>query len=69
MKKGFKLGLLLLALGPVSGCAEIHAEIAASCASWERITISKDDVLTDGTASQIKGNNVARDAVCKTKKG
>lgn len=33
------------------------------CAAWPQIGISKDDKLTDGTASQIEKANVGREAL------
>lgn len=34
------------------------------CESWQRIRPSRKDMLTPGTAEQIVGNNVAREAWC-----
>ena len=36
----------------------------AACEAWQPVWISKRDVLTDGTAEQIAGNNAAREAWC-----
>lgn len=51
-------------LAPLSGCATKPIVVTAEelCKSWRHQTISKDDKLTDQTASQIEGNNKARPA-------
>lgn len=61
-----KLLLLLVSLGLLTGCAQTPqpAPIAADqlCLSWRHQTISKNDKLTDNTASQIEANNKSRPA-------
>lgn len=58
--------LMLLLASPVllTGCAKTqpYALIARDslCRSWQHQTISKDDKLTEKTASGIEGNNKAR---------
>lgn len=58
------LSIALAGLGLLSGCAKTlpPAPIAVAdlCRSWRHQTISKDDRITDATASQIEGNNAAR---------
>lgn len=56
------LGLML------SGCSTPTAAInpQAACESWQTIWPSRRDVLTDGTAEQVAGNNAARKAWCGT---
>lgn len=47
----------------LSGCAKSYVVTADElCRSWRHQTVSKDDKLTDGTASGIEGNNNARPA-------
>lgn len=54
-------GLALLVL--LTGCAKTVVVTADElCRSWRHQTVSKDDKLTDGTASGIEGNNNARPA-------
>jgi uncharacterized protein YceK len=57
-----KLILPLSALVLLSGCSKQIVVIAADelCKSWKHQTVSKKDVLTDGTASGIEGSNKAR---------
>lgn len=44
------------------GCSPkyTYVDAASLCGSWKHQTVSKADKLTDGTASQIEGNNNAR---------
>jgi hypothetical protein len=54
---------MLLSLGLLSGCAGKPAEIVdkvALCKDWQHKTVSKDDVLTDGTASILEADNKSR---------
>lgn len=45
----------------LTGCATQRVvTVEELCRSWRHQTISKADKLTDGTASQIEGNNNAR---------
>lgn len=49
--------------GPVllSGCASQHVVTATElCRDWRHTTITKDDVLTDKTASKIEASNGSR---------
>lgn len=67
MTKLKKLGLLLLCLGLLPGCAKTEAPVAtvdraALCKDWQHQTISKRDTLTDQTATQIEANNKSRPA-------
>ena len=58
---------LLLVLGLLSGCASKPVVIATSqplCKAVKHECISKDDELTEGTATQIEGNNLARERLC-----
>jgi hypothetical protein len=55
--------MLLSVLVPLSGCSQAIVVTADElCQSWRRQTVSKDDKLTDKTASGIEGNNAARTA-------
>lgn len=56
---------ILVAL--LSGCAsqDIVATVEPACKLLCPVTVSKNDRLTDQTASQIEGNNAARDSMCK----
>lgn len=67
MKRLAKLTLLLSVPALLTACANGTAPTADMfCKSWREIDISKADVLTDKTASQIEGNNDARKSVgCK----
>lgn len=62
MQNSLKLITLTL-LAPVllTGCAKSFVVTADElCRSWRYQTVSKNDVLTDGTASTIEGNNESR---------
>ena len=49
-----------------AGCAQTVAGTAAHvCDTWQPVTISKQDKLTDETARGIAGNNAARQAWCR----
>jgi hypothetical protein len=55
--------LLLPVLGLLSGCGGMPAvtvQASELCKSWRHQTISRHDVLTDGTAAGIEGSNGAR---------
>lgn len=51
----------------LSGCATSSAGIDAGCLWTRTIYVSKADVLTDGTARQIYGHNITREANCLSK--
>lgn len=57
--------IFLMAL---SGCAQTEVKPDGTavqiCRTWETIRPSRKDVLTDDTAKQIAGNNVAREQWC-----
>lgn len=64
----------MLAAILLSGCAHPgYVEIAELCGdegregAWSLITVSKADVLTKRTATDILGTNAAHSAVCKEK--
>jgi hypothetical protein len=38
------------------------------CRTWQIVTISKNDKLTDQTARELAGNNAARQAWCNKSK-
>lgn len=61
-----KLTVLLLSLGLLTACAKtpepVPIAVGELCKSWRHGTISKDDKLSDSTASIIEGNNRARPA-------
>jgi hypothetical protein len=49
----------------MGGCAtEPVAVVAPVCKSMTTVWISKDDALTEKTAQQIEGNNLARARLC-----
>ncbi len=53
--------LLLSAPVPLSACASTSVVTAENlCKDWQHQTVSKDDVLTDKTASKIEANNYSR---------
>lgn len=65
MQKLAKLVLLLVLPVALSGCAQTIVGIA-SCDIGNRVTVSKNDILSERTASEIEGNNRSRDAAgCK----
>ena len=69
MPKLVKLAALL-SLSLMTACAptsEIRGTAVQICGTWHPIMPSKKDVLTDGTASQIAGNNAANEKWCGTK--
>lgn len=53
-----------------SGCAQTMAGGTAQhvCRTWQIVTISKNDKLTDQTARELAGNNAARQAWCNKSK-
>ena len=64
-----KLALLACSLGLLCGCAPtIVATAKPTCRAVETVLISKDDTLTEGTAQQIEGNNLARERLCGKRK-
>ena len=64
MRRQPRLTIVLLSLALLSGCGNQFVVIARDelCQSWRHQTVSKDDTLTDKTASGIEGNNGARPA-------
>ena len=62
MRKSLKLiTVTLAALALLQGCAKSIVVTAEElCRSWRHQTVSKADVLTDGTAATIEGNNHSR---------
>lgn len=64
MKRLLRLMMPLASLGLLPGCSSIPAETVVDreqlCRSWRHQTVSKDDKLTDKTATGIEGNNGAR---------
>ena len=60
----------LLSASLTTACANtsaIEGTATQICRTWEPIYPSRRDVLTDGTASQIAGNNAAHEKWCGTK--
>lgn len=54
--------IAVLALG---GCATVPvATVAPVCGAVSTVFISKEDILTEGTATQIEANNLARAKLC-----
>lgn len=62
-----KLACLLLGLVLLSGCAtpSIVATVEPVCRAVRHTCVSRADQLTEGTASQIEANNLARLRLCK----
>lgn len=61
MPKLAKLALLLALPALLSGCAKTIAAIA-SCEIGNPVSVSKNDKLTEKTASDIEANNESRRA-------
>jgi hypothetical protein len=52
----------------VTGCAPTVKYVPTSqpfCAAVQAVCISKDDKMTEGTATQIEANNLGHARVCK----
>lgn len=62
MRKSLKLITVTLAAPALlQGCGQNFVVTAEElCRSWRHQTVSKNDVLTDGTAATIEGNNQSR---------
>jgi hypothetical protein len=57
--------LMILGLAISSGCTpKLIAVKTDPCAGWAPILISKQDVLTDGTAKQILSHDMHGKKVC-----
>lgn len=56
--------VLVILLPPLTGCATSGAVIK-DCLFARPILVSKQDVLTDGTAVQIERHNEVGDTVCE----
>ena len=68
MKKLATLAVMLSAL-PMTACGSgsaIKGTAVQICEQWQPILPSRKDVLSDGTAAQIAGNNAANQTWCKT---
>ena len=62
--------LASIAATAVSGCAQtVTGTTAQMCQDWQQIGVSKKDVLTDQTATEIVGNNRARKVWCSAAHG
>jgi len=60
--------LVLLLSVSLAGCSSNIAGTASQvCQTWKIVTISKKDVLTPQTSSEIAGNNAARETWCQSK--
>ena len=60
------LASLPIVLALLTGCAStLVATVEPFCGKLEDVCVSKDDRLTEGTASKIEGNNLALRAGCK----
>jgi len=69
MKRPTKLGALLVLLAPLAGCSKSIVAIA-NCNVGNIVTVSRQDVLTERTASDIEANNKSRRAAgCEDAKG
>lgn len=65
MRSIARCAFVLLSLGLLSGCAgtkPLVVTAAELCKDWQHQQISKDDKLTEGTATQIEANNKSRPA-------
>jgi hypothetical protein len=52
----------------LTGCAnQVVGTAQPTCRAIRTVLVSKDDVLTDGTATQIEANNLARKRLCAAK--
>ena len=63
MKKRLLLAVLLSVTLPACS-GDISATKEAVCQSWLPISVSRKDVLTTRTASEIAGNNAAAEVWC-----
>ena len=71
MNRATKRAIFVLLFAPLAGCATPTKYVATSvplCAAVKPVCISKDDVLTEGTATGIEANNLGITRVCKVKK-
>ncbi len=60
--------LLLASLGLLTGCGStLVATVKPLCDVLEDTCVSKDDRLTEGTASKIEGDNLTLRATCQRK--
>jgi hypothetical protein len=70
-RKGGLFPALLAANGLLlAGCASAPKPVLVPtsepfCRAVQTVCISKDDQLTEGTASQVEANNLGRAKVCK----
>lgn len=61
MSKMKLCALALILPVPLSGCATGFVATAENlCKDWRHQTVSKDDKLTDKTASQVEASNESR---------
>lgn len=61
-----RIALAFFVLALLQGCATPNILTATNCEVGNRVTVSKNDKLTERTASEIEGNNRSRDAAgCK----
>ena len=69
MKIYAKALLAVISLAPLlTGCAhQTTGTTAQMCETWRDVSVSKKDVLTKETASEIAGNNVSRSVWCTKK--
>lgn len=58
------LSLVPLLAGCSLGRATTKPTVVVDCGPWHAIYPSKDDVLTDGTAKQIKGHDETGKRIC-----
>ena len=71
MSRATKCAIFVLLFAPLAGCATPTKYVVDStpfCRSVAPVCISKDDVLTEGTATGIEANNLGITRVCKVKK-
>jgi len=61
MRKILKYGMLLSGPALLSGCSTNTVVTAENlCKDWRHMTVSKNDKITDKTASQIEASNESR---------
>ncbi len=64
-----RLALLACSLALLPGCAKTFVSTAGpSCRAMQTVLIDNEDWLTEQTAQQIEGNNLARERLCGKRK-
>ena len=65
-----RISAITLAVSLLAGCGETKyiPTSAPFCKAVAPVCISKDDVLTEDTATQVEANNLGMTKVCKVRK-